>query len=62
MKKAYDSPEFEFHSLRFKDLMSNGEVVISDPQIGDDGYAPGELDYTDLYRQCQKRCLYILKW
>ncbi len=44
MKKAYDSPEFEFHSLRFKDLMSNGEVVISDPQIPDDGYAPGELD------------------
>ena len=44
MKKAYDSPEFEFHSLRFKDLMSNGAVVISDPQIPDNGYDPGDLD------------------
>lgn len=44
MEKRYESPEFEFHAFRFKDLMAGGEVVVSNPQIPDDGYDPGELD------------------
>lgn len=43
MKKDYESPEFEFHALRFGLVMSN-EVVISDPQIPDDDYNPGDLE------------------